>query len=139
MKRAGAPVIAASITAAIIAAAMLTSCAAQASYTAEFFAMDTVMGITAHGRGAEDAVNAAKREIERLEHAVLSAAPDADAIAAAAEAIRAVTGGAFDVYFVDPDRAAYDLGGIAKGYAADAAAAILRGAGIKSALVNLGG
>ena len=56
---------------------------------------------------------------------------------AAAEKYREITGGAFDIDYRHNGR--IDLGGIAKGYAADKVARIFRDKGISRAMINIGG
>ena len=56
---------------------LLTGCAASGS-SREFFAMDTVMHATAYGSGADDALQAAEKEIYRLEQLFSCQAPEAE-------------------------------------------------------------
>lgn len=53
----------------IILCLLLTACTdgAHKEYTSDFFAMDTIMSITAYGDGAEDGVKSAARRITELE------------------------------------------------------------------------
>ena len=55
------------LLAALCLAGSLAACGSPKSYTADIFAMDTVMKLTAYGPSAETAVNAAAKEINRLE------------------------------------------------------------------------
>lgn len=63
-----------------LSAALLCGCAAQRAQTREVFAMDTVMTLTVYGRGAEQALDEAQRELARLD-ALLSAHADGSDIA----------------------------------------------------------
>lgn len=183
---------------------LLTGCslpgAADESSSCQFFAMDTVMSITAYGSGADDAMTAAQQEINRLE-ALLSrtrsgsdisklnaAAGSGQAVKLDPETISLLTFAKsytpwFDITIapimdawgftkssnrvpgqdelnrllplvdasqlaVDPTAStaylpragmAVDLGGVAKGYAGDRAAAVLSEHGVTSAILSLGG
>lgn len=183
---------------AVLAAALtvlFSGCAG--AKTDEFFAMDTVMTVTAYGAGAEKGIAAAEEEIYRLDRLLstglessevsqLNAASGGAVSADTAEILRAAmdlhsrTDGALDITvyplvelwgfysrdysvpdeetlrealaLVDGDKLAFDgehltmapgmaidLGCIAKGYAAAAAATRLRDAGVDSAVLSLGG
>ena len=175
--------------------------AAEESYEADLFAMDTYMTFKAQGPDAQKAVGQAMGKVQEIEKA-LSAVDDASEIGSInassgqpvevsqetwnivrdAQALSEETDGAFDItvyplvlawgfttedYHV-PDQSRIDsllplvgsghvhldqeaasvrldpgtqidLGGIAKGYAGRQAAAVLRQAGITSALLNMGG
>ena len=167
----------------IIAAAMIFSvsaCASNRAETADFFAMDTFMSITAYGRSAKDAVSEAELNITSLSCEMNVADPnsrlsqfnagkdvflskDMESILPTAQHVAKLTDGAFDVniypvvaawgflsgdYRVpEPeelsellaDKRLYDFGGIAKGYASDIAAEIMRERDVSSALIALGG
>ena len=168
-----------------------------ASCTKQLFAMDTVMSFTAYGPKAEEAVDAAMKEIERLD-ALLSTGNESSEISQLnaagsflisedtlklleeAESIRQSTGGLFDVTvyplmqlwgfptgdyrvptqeeisstlsLVDAAQIQIegaqvtlgsgqqvDLGGIAKGYAAEQCAHQLEETGAQAAMLSLGG
>lgn len=170
-------------------------------YTETFFAMDTVMSITAYGPQAEEGINKARQEINRLDQLLsvnnengityrintagqdavsVADEPDVKALIEEALTISRLTAGSFDITigplvkawgfteeeFNVPDDfeikkllekvdfnnieigndsitlkndSRLDFGAIAKGYAADAAVKALKDAGVKKALVNLGG
>lgn len=183
---------------------LLTGCALPGTESkassCQFFAMDTIMSITAYGSSADDAMVAAQQEINRLEALFSRTRDDSDIskLNAAAGSGQAVTldpetvslldfardyAPWFDITIapvmdawgftkdsnrvpsqeelnrllplvdasrleVDADRSvaqlpqagmAVDLGGVAKGYAGDRAAAILAEHGITSAILALGG
>ena len=110
----------------------------------DIFAMDTYMTVTAYGKNAENAVDEAVDEINRLE-TVLSAekkesdiyklnqtgsgtlSEDTKDIVSEALKINKATNGAFD------------LGGIAKGYTSSRVMQIFKDCGVTSGLVSLGG
>jgi hypothetical protein len=117
----------------LTAVILLTGCG-NSSATREFFAMDTVMTLTAYGSNAENAVALAERVI--LFATIPGETKEHEQMLQIAEEARIMTGGAFDVYYAGAEP---DFGGIAKGYAADEAARIFRENGIKSGLINLGG
>lgn len=108
---------------------LLTACGAKPAQQ-QFFAMDTVMSITAYGREAEDAVAAAVAEINALEgllsrtransevSALNAAAPGAASISEDTARVLSLavewsekTGGAFDVT-IAPVSAAWGFGGV---------------------------
>ncbi len=60
------------VPAVVLCAAAFSGCNFESKYDSEFFAMDTVMDITAYGSSSESAVKAAESEINRLD-ALLSA------------------------------------------------------------------
>jgi thiamine biosynthesis lipoprotein len=103
------------------------------------------MTIAANGADSEAAVNGARDAVLALGSEITDGASsaDVDAILSLAEEMRGLTGGAFDIRYPGSENAAagsgFDLGGIAKGYAADLAADSLRSAGVTSALIDLGG
>ena len=163
----------------------------------EFFAMDTVMKISAYGSGAENSLAKARKEIERLESlwsvslpdseisrantsGKVNASPDTRRIIETAVSVSSETGNTFDITIYPvvkawgfttgeyriPDEMelaklknlvssarvsfdgetvilgegmALDLGAIAKGYASEKAASMLREDGITSAVLSLGG
>lgn len=175
----------------------LTACS-QESAQQQFFAMDTVMSITAYGDGAEEAVTAAMAKINTLEtllsrtregsdinllntNRTSTVSPTTVDVLSLALEWNKKTNGAFDVTIapvvtawgfggaeshqvpsqeklnellklvdssvltlndstatLEKANMEVDLGGIAKGYAAAQAEQILRDAGIKSALLDLG-
>ena len=186
---------------------LLSGCTPAGEECAErqFFAMDTVMSVTAYGAAGETAVSAVCDEINRLEALFSRSDPESDIsklnaaagdgrqVALDSETVQVLsmaktyyqeTGGAFDVTIAPvmdawgfgTEEADYqvpsqetlsallplvdstqltlgedgtwarleqagmevDLGGIAKGYAADRAVALLEEAGVTSALLNLG-
>lgn len=100
----------------LLTAAVLcfSACNFDSRYDSEFFAMDTVMSITAYGSKSESAVKAAENEINRLD-ALLSVqsksseiytlnrdksqnlSADALALVSRAQEINALTDGAFDI------------------------------------------
>lgn len=183
----------------LLAAALCCSaCDLDSRYDSEFFAMDTVMTITAYGSKSEDAVKSAENEINRLDALFsvqnedseicklnrsksITASPDTLALLKRANEVYTLTDGAFDITAEPITRiwgfysgienrvpspqeiagalksvgaehikisgrsvaldknTSVDLGGIAKGYSAAAAAQILREEGIDSALLSLGG
>lgn len=107
---------------------LLTACG-QSSAQQQFFAMDTVMSITAYGSAAEDALAAAVEEINALERllsrtaadseisALNAAAPDPVPVSEATAQVLSLasewyakTGGAFDVT-IAPVSAAWGFGG----------------------------
>lgn len=186
----------AALAAAALALAMATPCAAQTAASRSFFAMDTVMTVSAYGADA-DLLAACEGEAHRLE--ALLSVTDADSEIAQLNAegraelsrdarapleyalgVAAQTGGALDVtlypvvrawgfttgeYRVPgddeiaallarvgwekvsleggeaslPEGTMVDLGAVAKGYASDRIAALLRAGGVESALIDLGG
>ena len=167
-------------------------CAKTEKKTASFFAMDTIMQITAYG-GTDDALNEARAVIEALDaeldatdpQSALSQVKNGDTLPQSillplktAQTIAAATDGALDVtlypvsaawgfytkeYRVPPqtqiqtllknrgefslqnnrfsctDGTKFDLGSVAKGYAADCAAKKLRESGVQGAVLSLGG
>lgn len=173
---------------------LLTSfgCGKAEKKTTSFFAMDTIMQITAYG-GTDDALAEARSVIEELDNALdatdpqsaLSQVKNGDTLPQTilaplrtVQTVAAATDGALDVtlyplsdawgfytkeYRVPPqaelqtllqNRGAFslqndmlsctdgtklDLGCVAKGYAADCAAEILRQNGVQSAVLSLGG
>lgn len=107
---------------------LLTACGEQASQQ-QFFAMDTVMSITAYGSGAEEAIHAAVEKINTLEGLLSRTREDSEIAALSAAAPEAVsisedtarvlslavewnqkTGGAFDVT-ITPVLTAWGFGG----------------------------
>lgn len=167
------------VTACILAVcALLCGCEVK-SATADFFAMDTYMSVTAYGKNAKEAVERTERRITELGTMLSVTNPDSEVfyhnsggelwskdsaeIMLAASHVSEMTSGAFDIHiypvveawgFFSRDyrvpgeeelrellenRDMLDFGGIAKGYASDLAAEIMRGQGIDSALIALGG
>lgn len=174
--------------------ALLSSC--QRESKTEFFAMDTVMNISAYGKNAENAVSQAKSEILRIASELdrknefgvlykLNKSKSSDnselfnilqrsvdicddtngCLDITTEPLSAVWGfydqnyripnddeitdvlkyvGYRNISFSDSqiflkNNVNADMGAVAKGYAADCAAEILKGNGITSALISLGG
>ncbi|BAK97880.1 thiamine biosynthesis lipoprotein ApbE precursor [Oscillibacter valericigenes Sjm18-20] len=93
----------------------LTACAQGGEHSAEFYAMDTTMSVTAYGNGAKNAVQKAQTEIDRLESqlsrtrgdSVVSrlnagsgsqtVGPEVSSLLSIAEEYSAATSGAFDI------------------------------------------
>lgn len=185
----------------IICIFLLSSCkpaSGEAVHSSEFFAMDTVMTLKAHGENAKAAISEAERAIYRLESLLSTELEDSDirkintdgSALVNAEVLQLVetalkisedTDYAFDPtiyplmclwgfrtkeYRVPDDEEisvllglvgaekinisdetvslaadgmGLDLGGLAKGYASDAVAELLREYGVESAIISLGG
>ena len=176
----------------------LTGCGKQTTEaTAQIFAMDTVMDLTAYGENAAAALTDASREINRLERLLsrtidtseisqinaggaVTVSEETASLLAQAQTYTAATDGAFDITIAPlvslwgittdspyvptqqeidallplvgsahlhlsgdtatlDDGCAIDLGGIAKGYAADLLRAQLEKEGVTSATLDLGG
>lgn len=96
------------------ALALFCGCNLSTEYSDEFFAMDTVMTVTAYGDKAEEAVKAAEAEINRLDGVLsvenenseiyilnsqkeISASEDTLALLESAGELNALTDGAFDI------------------------------------------
>lgn len=104
------------IIALLLTALLLTGCGAEAgaeAHTRSVFAMDTIMNLSAYGKRADDALNAAVREVYRLDarlaRGVESSAvygynhggasdEELDELLAVTDEIRAATDGAFDAH-----------------------------------------
>ena len=113
--------------------------------------LGTLVEISAHGCGAEAAIDRAFRAIERVHHAMSRQESTSDIarlrsghraaldpwtrlVLDRAEEIRLASNGLFDCAFCD-----YSLDGIAKGFAVDRAVDCLREAGVEGGSVNAGG
>ena len=183
------------MTAAVILA---SGCSLESKYDCEFFAMDTVMTISAYGSKSESAVKAAQNEISRLDKLLsvqnenseifklnqskqMTVSEDTLTLITRSKEIYTLTDCAFDIT-CEPlarewgfysglknkvpsqkaienaleavgaehinienstvtldENTSLDLGGIAKGYASQKAAEILKENGVASALMSLGG
>ncbi len=161
------------------AALSLTGCnsGAAEAHTRTVFAMDTIMNLTAYGKRADEALNAAIREIYRLDARLARGTEDSavyrynhggasdeelDDLLAVTDEIHAATNGAFDARLgalldlwgfgsgagehhvptgeeISAASRLLDLGGIAKGYAGRRVCTVLSEAGVKSAVIDLGG
>ena len=113
--------------------------------------LGTLVEISAHGRGADAAIDRAFHAIERVHHAMSRQESTSDIarlrsgqraaldpwtrlVLDRAEEIRRSSNGLFDCASCD-----YSLDGIAKGFAVDRAVDCLRDAGIAAGSVNAGG
>ena len=116
-----------------IFALSLTACGETAaeSETRTVYAMDTVMNLTVYGENAAAALESAEKELHTLDEAVLSRTAEGS------ELYALNTSDGWTVTLLDG--AQLDLGGIAKGYAADLLRAQLEKEGVTSATLDLGG
>ena len=117
-------------------------------------AMDTIIEISVWGNGRSAVVAEGFEEIRRIDSRFSMFKPDSEIsrlnngdlkemsaecrdLLAEAQRYTAITGGAFDANYRHDDK--IDLGGIAKGYAADSVARIFNNKGVSRAMINIGG